>query len=290
MTSRIGPPTRRLVIAAGAATVAASLTSAAAPADPAAASRRDLADLLAAIERILIDHYDTMLHRFDATAFTAADLPKNTRKSLQTILEQERSHLALIGAWGASILPLNPTLSEPTELRAALGQAATLESFATAVYAGVLPALDNRRLVEQVMGIHSVEARHAAWLATLTGGDPFPQALDPTLAPEDAFAQLTGSLQSPAASGTPSEGTPVASTPGLAPVLAAIATDRGVPETAVHLVSFESHTWPDSSLGCPQQGQVYLDVLTPGYLVVVDINDQRFEYHADDRGNIVRCS
>src|SRR4029078_9734054 len=114
------------------------------------ASRPALADLLTAVERLLIDRYDAMLRRFDAAAFTAAGLPKDTRKSLQTILEQERSHLATIGAWGESIPALTPTITEPTELAAALGQAATLESFATAVYAGVLPVLDNRRLVEQV--------------------------------------------------------------------------------------------------------------------------------------------
>lgn len=289
MTSRISQPTRRLVIAAGAAAIAVGLTGSAAPADPAAASRRDLADLLTAVERLLIDRYDAMLRRFDAAAFTAAGLPKDTRKSLQTILEQERSHLATIGAWGESIPALNPTITEPTELAAALAQAAMLESFATAVYAGVLPVLDNRRLVEQVAGIHSVEARHAAWLASIVGDDPFPNAIDQALAPEDALAQLTGSLQAPAA-GTPVGGTPVPGAPGLAPVLAAIAADRNVPETAVQVLSFEPRTWPDSSLGCPQPGQVYLDVLTPGYLAVVEIDGQRFEYHADERGNLVRCS
>jgi hypothetical protein len=289
MTSRIIQPTRRLVIAAGAAAVAVGLTSPAAPADLAAASRRDLADLMTTVERLLIDRYDAMLRRFDATAFTAAGLPKDTRKSLQTIVEQERSHLATIGAWGESILPLNPTHSDPTELPAALSQAAMLESFATAVYAGVLPVLDNRRLIEQVSGIHSVEARHAAWLASIVGDDPFPNAIDQALAPEDALAQLIGSLQAPAA-GSPAAGTPVASTPGLAPVLAAIAADQHVSETAVQVMAFEPRTWPDSSLGCPQPGQVYLDVLTPGYLALVEIDGQRFEYHADERGNLVRCS
>jgi hypothetical protein len=34
---------------------------------------------------------------------------------------------------------------------------------------------------------------------------------------------------------------------------------------------------------------MYAQVLTPGYLVVVEVNGTRSEFHTDERGNVVRC-
>jgi len=38
--------------------------------------------------------------------------------------------------------------------------------------------------------------------------------------------------------------------------------------------------WPDSSLGCPQKGMAYLQVLTPGYLILLEYSNNQYEYHA----------
>ena len=51
----------------------------------------------------------------------------------------------------------------------------------------------------------------------------------------------------------------------------------------------EPRNWPDSSLGCPQPDKLYAQVVTPGYLVVVDVSGERIEYHTDERGTVVRC-
>ena len=51
----------------------------------------------------------------------------------------------------------------------------------------------------------------------------------------------------------------------------------------------ESRQWPDRSLGCPRQGVLYAQILTPGYLIVLSSGSRRFEYHADDRGMAVFC-
>jgi hypothetical protein len=51
----------------------------------------------------------------------------------------------------------------------------------------------------------------------------------------------------------------------------------------------EPRQWPDSSLGCPSQGVQYLQVVTPGYLVVVSAAGKQLEYHADARGRVVFC-
>ena len=51
----------------------------------------------------------------------------------------------------------------------------------------------------------------------------------------------------------------------------------------------EAREWSDSSLGCPQPGMMYAQVITPGYLVIVAGGGKRLEYHTDLRGRAVMC-
>lgn len=48
-------------------------------------------------------------------------------------------------------------------------------------------------------------------------------------------------------------------------------------------------TWPDSSLGCPNPSSMYVQVLTPGYLIRLQALDRTFEYHTDKRGSVIYC-
>jgi len=47
------------------------------------------------------------------------------------------------------------------------------------------------------------------------------------------------------------------------------------------LQSAEAVQWRDSSLGCPKPGMNYLMVITPGYLIKLEVNGMTYEYHAD---------
>ena len=42
----------------------------------------------------------------------------------------------------------------------------------------------------------------------------------------------------------------------------------------------ENVTWPDSSLGCPEEGTQYAQMLTDGVLIVLELDGQQYEYHA----------
>jgi hypothetical protein len=53
----------------------------------------------------------------------------------------------------------------------------------------------------------------------------------------------------------------------------------GVAKSEIKLVSTEPVNWPDSSLGCPQPGMMYAQVITPGYRVTLESGDQSYEYH-----------
>lgn len=50
--------------------------------------------------------------------------------------------------------------------------------------------------------------------------------------------------------------------------------------SAVAIVSVDDVTWSDSSLGCPQEGFMYAQVLTDGTRIVLEADGERYEYHA----------
>lgn len=57
----------------------------------------------------------------------------------------------------------------------------------------------------------------------------------------------------------------------------------------IEVLSREEVLWPNPGLGCPEPGISYDQVITPGYLLRLGIQDEVFEYHADERGNFVLC-
>jgi len=72
--------------------------------------------------------------------------------------------------------------------------------------------------------------------------------------------------------------------------VADLSQQLSVPEESVLVKSVEAVQWPDASLGCPQPGMLYAQVLTPGYLVVLTVENQTYEYHADQDQLVVLCA
>lgn len=72
-------------------------------------------------------------------------------------------------------------------------------------------------------------------------------------------------------------------------VLADAAMRTGRPIEELEVVSAQSVTWSDGSLGCPQPGMMYTQALVPGYRVVVEAGGQRYDYHASLRGGFALC-
>jgi membrane protease subunit HflC len=64
----------------------------------------------------------------------------------------------------------------------------------------------------------------------------------------------------------------------------------GVGERGFILDSTESVQWSDASLGCPQEGQGYAQVITPGYKLVFDLAGTPYEVHSNvDGSQMVIC-
>ncbi len=81
-----------------------------------------------------------------------------------------------------------------------------------------------------------------------------------------------------------------AAQPAVQAALANAASRLGLAASQLQVESVEAREWPDSSLGCPQSGTMYTQVITPGYAIVVLGSGKRLEYHSDSRGRVVLCS
>ncbi|MBI5943986.1 MAG: hypothetical protein HY864_06430 [Chloroflexi bacterium] len=59
-----------------------------------------------------------------------------------------------------------------------------------------------------------------------------------------------------------------------------LAQRLSIPAGDISVVDAREVTWSDGSLGCPQSGMMYAQVLTPGYLIKLVYDGREFEYHA----------
>lgn len=58
-----------------------------------------------------------------------------------------------------------------------------------------------------------------------------------------------------------------------------LAQRLGVPRDDIVVVTAEAVVWPDSSLGCPLPDMAYLQVLTDGYRIILDVDGGLYSYH-----------
>ena len=57
----------------------------------------------------------------------------------------------------------------------------------------------------------------------------------------------------------------------------------------IQQIEVKEVVWRDSSLGCPQEGMMYLQVLTPGYLILLHADSKDYEYHAGLGSDVIYC-
>jgi len=68
-----------------------------------------------------------------------------------------------------------------------------------------------------------------------------------------------------------------------------LAQTEGIPRETMRLVSVEPVEWSDASLGCPEPEMVYAQVITPGFLIILEAKGKTFEYHTDAGRFVVQC-
>jgi hypothetical protein len=68
---------------------------------------------------------------------------------------------------------------------------------------------------------------------------------------------------------------------------AALARELDVPADQIAVVGIAEVDWPDTSLGVPEPGQFYAQVIVPGFLVTLQHEQTWYEYHTDSRDRVV---
>jgi hypothetical protein len=110
-----------------------------------------------------------------------------------------------------------------------------------------------------------------------------PATPEPT-APEQAPTPLPEPETSPIA--TPSD----RSDEALGAVSEYLAGELGVAQERLQPVLIEPMEWPDTSLGCPEPGEAYAQLITPGYRVVLMVDGKEYELHTDQTARrVVMC-
>jgi len=68
-----------------------------------------------------------------------------------------------------------------------------------------------------------------------------------------------------------------------------LAKRKGIDKKKITLVSVESVDWPDTSLGYPEPGMMYAQVITPGCKIFLSHEEEIFEYHSDKGDRVIYC-
>ena len=63
-----------------------------------------------------------------------------------------------------------------------------------------------------------------------------------------------------------------------------------IPKAEIDVVAAYDVIWPDAGLGCSQSGMASAQVLTPGYLILLESNDVKYEYHTDKGTYVTYCA
>jgi len=57
----------------------------------------------------------------------------------------------------------------------------------------------------------------------------------------------------------------------------------------IAVVSVQETEWGNTSLGCPEEGMMYAEVIVPGYLIMLEAGGKAYEYHTDKAERFVLC-
>lgn len=68
-----------------------------------------------------------------------------------------------------------------------------------------------------------------------------------------------------------------------------LATQLAIPAEKIQILDVEAVEWPDTSLGCPEPGMMYAQVITPGYRVRLQAGEAIYTLHTDGK-RAVSCT
>jgi hypothetical protein len=153
----------------------------------------DVLNYALTLEHLEYAFYRDGLQEFTAEDFRAAGYADNVHEWFGIIRDHEMEHVATITTvitdLGGEPVAEGAYDFGYTNLAGFVGVAQVLENTGVSAYQGAAQFLiDEDELLTAALTIHGVEARHAAYLNGLQGESPFPDAVNPTLTPDEVLA------------------------------------------------------------------------------------------------------
>jgi rubrerythrin len=113
--------------------------------------------------------------------------------------EQEQQHVDALESMLKKLgekLPAKPKGKFPLDSQdSILNLAATVENLGAAAYLGQADKIKDPEILAAALSIHSVEARHAAWIRSIVGMNPAPAAFDPARSMKQVLAIAGGFIK-----------------------------------------------------------------------------------------------
>ncbi len=63
----------------------------------------------------------------------------------------------------------------------------------------------------------------------------------------------------------------------------------GVNFNEINVISVKAVDWSDASLGCPEPGKMYAQVITPGFEILLEAKGKSYTYNTSLKGEIIYC-
>jgi hypothetical protein len=121
-------------------------------------------------------------------------------------------------------------------------------------------------------------------LATPPALTPSPTRSTPTLQPTPSPTKI---IKTPATQTPSSEAPCLSRGPIEEQAREALADFLGISSGEVKVIKVEEVEWPDTSLGCPEPGMVYAQVIVPGWRVVMKAGGKIYEYHCGGKQGVL---
>ena len=141
---------------------------------------------------LTLEYLETAFYK---EARAKAGLTGETAKFAKVVYGHEAAHVAAI----KKVLGSKAVASPAFNFGATTGSQKTFQKTALAVedlgvsaYAGQGPRLKQTAVIQAALAIHSVEARHAAWMRNIVGVNPAPNAFDPARSMNQVLAVAGG--------------------------------------------------------------------------------------------------
>lgn len=68
-----------------------------------------------------------------------------------------------------------------------------------------------------------------------------------------------------------------------------LADRLGIDVETISVISVEERQWSDAALGCAEPGQMYAQVITPGFEITLAVDGDTYTYHSDRNSALVLC-